>query len=209
MKQLRRFFSLKKFKRLPGFRGFLVLALGACLAVVFLELSGRPISFPFSFSSSSSVPSSAKLEAGFSPKGRSLSIVLNGIKKAQTSILVAAYSFTSRPISTALLEAHKRGVSVRVIADAKSNTSQYSAVTFLANQGVQVRVNDRYAIFHHKFMVFDGRHVQTGSFNYSAAAVDRNAENVLLLWNVPEMAEIYSREWQRLWNESREVKPNY
>jgi phosphatidylserine/phosphatidylglycerophosphate/cardiolipin synthase-like enzyme len=134
-------------------------------------------------------------------------MILNGIRSAEKSIIVAAYSFTSRPISAALLEAHKRGVNVRVIADAKSNTSrnQHSAVMSLASQGIPVRVNDRYAILHHKFMVFDGRHVQTGSFNYSAAAVDRNAENVLILWNLPEMAEIYTREWQRLWNESKEV----
>jgi len=82
-------------------------------------------------------------------------------------------------------------------------------VTFLANNGVPVRVNDRYAIFHHKFMIFDEQHVQTGSFNYSAAAVDRNTENVLLLRNVPEIAELYVREWQRLWNESIDVRPNY
>ena len=131
------------------------------------------------------------------------------IGRAEESILVAAYSFTSRPISTALLEAHRRGVDVQVVADAGSNTSQHSAVPFLADNGVPIRVNRRYSIFHHKFMVFDERHVQTGSFNYSAAAVNRNAENVLLLWDIPEIARIYTREWQRLWNESQEVKPNY
>jgi len=96
-----------------------------------------------------------------------------------------------------------------VIADAGANTSQYTAVTFLANNGVPVRVSRRYAIFHHKFMVFDNRHVQTGSFNYSAAAVNRNTENVLLLLNVPEIAGLYAAEWQRLWDESETVRPNY
>ena len=179
------------------------LALLACLLGVYLTQqrgSGIP---PVSSSST------ATFEVGFSPKGKSLNIILDGIKKAEDSILVAAYSFTSRPISTALLEAHKRGVAVQVVADAKSNSGQYSAVTFLANQGVPVRVNDRYAIFHHKFMVIDSRHVETGSFNYSAAAVDRNAENVLMLSNVPEVAQVYSREWLRLWNEAKEVKPSY
>ena len=179
----------------------LVLTLASCLIAGYTVLSKD--------TGVSSVPDSAAFEVGFSPKGKSLNIILDGIKNAEESILVAAYSFTSKPISTALLEAHKRGVAVRVVADAKSNTSQYSAVTFLANQGVPVRVNDRYAIFHHKFMVFDGRHVETGSFNYSAAAVDRNAENVLLLMNVPEIAGRYAQEWQRLWNEGKEVKPNY
>ena len=47
-----------------------------------------------------------KFEIGFSPKGASLDIILKGIQQSQKSILVAAYSFTSKPISTALLEAH-------------------------------------------------------------------------------------------------------
>ena len=156
-----------------------------------------------------SSPSQVAFEIGFSPKGKSLDIILDGIDKAKKSIIVAAYTFTSKPISEALLKAHKRGVDVKVVADAKSNSGQYSAVTFLANQGVPVRVNSRYTIFHHKFMVFDGLHVETGSFNYSAAAAEKNAENVLLLLNVPEIAERYSREWQRLWNESKEVPPKY
>jgi phosphatidylserine/phosphatidylglycerophosphate/cardiolipin synthase-like enzyme len=78
-----------------------------------------------------------------------------------------------------LLDAHKRGVEVQVVADKKGNSSQYTAVTFLSNQDVPMRLNGRYAIHHHKFMVIDGKHVETGSFNYSAAAADKNAENAL------------------------------
>jgi phosphatidylserine/phosphatidylglycerophosphate/cardiolipin synthase-like enzyme len=100
-------------------------------------------------------------------------------------------------------------VNVQVVADEKSNAGRYSVVTFLANQGVPVRVNVNYAIFHHKFVVIDERHVETGSFNFSAAAANKNAENVLLLRNVPEIAEQYSQEWQRLWDEGTEVKPRY
>ncbi len=151
----------------------------------------------------------AKFEIGFSPNGSSLDIILKGIQQSQKSILVAAYSFTSKPISTALLEAHKRGVSVQVIADKKSNTGRYSAVTFLANQGVPVRVNGNYQIFHHKFMVIDGLHVETGSFNYSAAAVSKNAENVLMIWNTKEIAEIYTQQWNILWEESEQITQNY
>ena len=148
-------------------------------------------------------------EIGFSPKGESLQIVLKGISEAKESILVAAYSFTSKPISEALLDAHKRGVRVAVVADHKGNSGRYTAVNFLANHGVPVRLNGRYAILHHKFMVIDGSAVQLGSFNYSAAAVDKNAENVLLLKDVPGIASQYAEEWNRLWGEGVEVKPNY
>jgi len=155
------------------------------------------------------LPAKATYEIGFSPHGASLDIILQAINSAEKSILVAAYSFTSKPISAALVAAHKRGVAVRVVADAKANSGQYSAVTYLANQHVPVRVNRNYAIFHHKFMVIDGRNLETGSFNYSAAAVNKNTENVLLLRGVPKIAGTYAREWEKLWKESEEVKPRY
>lgn len=148
-------------------------------------------------------------ELGFSPNGESLQIVLNGIADAQETILVAAYSFTSRPIAEALLDAHKRGVQVAVVADKKGNSTRYTAVNFLANHGVAVRLNGQYAIMHHKFMVIDKVSVQLGSFNYSAAATDRNAENVFLLKNVPDVAAHYAAEWARLWNESIGVVSHY
>ena len=148
-------------------------------------------------------------ELGFSPKGESLQIVLAGIAEAKNSVLVAAYSFTSGPISEALLAAHKRGVKVAVVADQKGNSGRYTAVNFLANHGVPVRLNGNYAIMHHKFMVIDGISVQLGSLNYSAAAVDKNAENVLLLKNVDCIASRYADEWNRLWNEGIDVKKNY
>ena len=152
----------------------------------------------------------ARVAVGFSPEGGAEEIILAGIEQAQESIRVAAFSFTSRSISRALVDARKRGVDVRVIADKERNSGDsYTAVNFLANQGVPVRMNGNYAIFHHKFMIIDSRHVQTGSFNYSAAAARRNAENVLLLWDVPQVAELYEREWQRLWAESMEVKARY
>lgn len=148
------------------------------------------------------IPSGAQFDIGFSPKMNALETVLKGIEGAKQQILVASYSFTSKPIAVALLNAQKRGVRVFVVADRKENTKQYSAAQFLANQGVQVKLNGNYPIHHHKFMVIDGQHVELGSFNYSAAAADKNAENVLLLWNVKPIADTYSHEWKRLWDES-------
>ncbi|WP_261173334.1 phospholipase D family nuclease [Chromobacterium amazonense] len=162
---------------------------------------------PFSFAAP--LPASADYEVGFSPKGGSLALVLQGIDGAKSSILVAAYSFTSKPIAESLLNTHKRGVKVQVVADEKSNGKGYSAAQFLANQGVPVRLNGNYAIFHHKFMVIDGQHLETGSFNYSAAAANKNAENVLMLRNVKPLADKYAAEWARLWDEATPLPKAY
>jgi phosphatidylserine/phosphatidylglycerophosphate/cardiolipin synthase-like enzyme len=100
-------------------------------------------------------------------------------------------------------------VKVQVVADEKANRKKYTAVTFLANEGIPVRLNGNYAIHHNKFMIIDRTTVETGSFNYSAAAANRNAENVLVLWNVKPIAEKYLVEWLRLWEEGTAVGKKY
>lgn len=153
-------------------------------------------------SAAQALPAGTSFEAGFSPSQGALDVVLKGIRTARTQILVAAYSFTSKPVATALVDAQRRGVKVFVVADQAENSKGYSATTFLANAGVPVRLNGKYSILHHKFMVIDGEHVQLGSFNYSSAAVSKNAENVLLLWHAQPIADVYSVEWKRLWDEA-------
>ncbi|EGY29577.1 hypothetical protein Rin_00004470 [Candidatus Regiella insecticola 5.15] len=56
---------------------------------------------------------------------------------------------------------------MRVVANKKSNGGKYTAATYLANHRVPVRLNDKYAIMHNKFMVVDSHSVETGSFNYT------------------------------------------
>jgi phosphatidylserine/phosphatidylglycerophosphate/cardiolipin synthase-like enzyme len=58
-------------------------------------------------------------------------------------------------------------------------------------------------------MVIDGDAVETGSFNYSAGAADRNAENVIWLSGVPDVAAQYRQEFSRLWQESEPLPPRY
>jgi phosphatidylserine/phosphatidylglycerophosphate/cardiolipin synthase-like enzyme len=155
------------------------------------------------------LPPGAAVDVGFSPNAGALEVVLKGIDSSRSSILVAAYSFTSKPVALALLAAQKRGVKVAVVADEKDNSKSYSATRFLANQGVPVRLNGNYATLHSKFMVIDGQNVQLGSFNYSAAAASKNEENAMLLWNVKQLASVYGAEWQKLWNEGTDLRPAY
>lgn len=150
----------------------------------------------------------AHVITGFSPGGTAQQVVIQAIASAQVSLDVAAYSFTSKPVATALLAAQARGVRVRVVADRKAN-SKYTAVTYLANQGMPVRLNDRYAAMHHKFMIIDGRSVQAGSFNYSASAHTGNAENVLWLQDMPAVAADFSRAFAHLWSEGEPVLRRY
>jgi len=150
---------------------------------------------------------SCPVEVAFSPNDGATELVVRTIDSAKTSVRVAAYSFTSKPIAQALLAAHRRGVDVRVVVDKSNVTARYTAATFLANMGVPVRVDFRYRIMHDKFTVIDGVALETGSFNYTQAAAS-NAENVIILHD-PAVAQRYGQEWDRLWGESEQMKARY
>lgn len=128
-------------------------------------------------------------------------MVLRTIDGARTSLHMAAYTFTSRPVADALLKAQKRGVDVRVVVDRINAREPHSEMEFLLERGIAVRTDDQYSIMHNKFIVVDGSTVEEGSFNYISAAANRNAENALVLHDVA-IAGKYDREWQRLWAES-------
>ncbi|ALX97495.1 endonuclease (plasmid) [Serratia fonticola] len=147
------------------------------------------------------IASKAQITTGFSPGGSAVTNVLRAINSARETIDVAAYSFTSKEVAMALNDASLRGIKVRVVADAKDNGGRYSAVTWLQHKGIPVRLNDRYAIQHNKFLVVDGVTTQTGSFNYTSSAVKRNAENTIVIRNEPTTAGAYQQEFNRLWQE--------
>jgi phosphatidylserine/phosphatidylglycerophosphate/cardiolipin synthase-like enzyme len=110
---------------------------------------------------------------------------------AQTQVLMQAYAFTSAPIAKALVEAHKRGVKVLAVLDKSNEIDQYSAATFLNNAGIQPLIDDKHAIAHAKVMVIDSATIMTGSFNFTKAAEEKNAENLLVITDAPELVKAY------------------
>ena len=134
------------------------------------------------------------IETYFSPKGGVTDAVVEEICRAQQTIFVQAYSFTSRPIAEALLRAHQRGVVVHVILDRSQRTEKYSSADFLANSGIPVLIDARHAIAHNKIMILDGEVVITGSFNFTNQAERENAENLLIIRD-REIAARYLDNW--------------
>jgi phosphatidylserine/phosphatidylglycerophosphate/cardiolipin synthase-like enzyme len=131
----------------------------------------------------------------FSPKGGCTEAVVDALRDAKTSVLVQAYSFTSAPIAAALVDAHRRGVKVEVILDRSQRTEKYSSADFVVHAGIPTRIDDRHAIAHNKVMVIDGKTVLTGSFNFTKAAEEHNAENLLVIRD-PALAEKYAANWR-------------
>ncbi len=152
------------------------------------------------------VQATGTVEVAFSPNGGGAALIIRTIGEAKKIIQVQAYSFTNADIAKALLEAHKRGVNVRVVLDKSQETEKYTSATFLANAGVPVRIDDDFAIAHSKIMIIDGETVITGSFNFTKAAEERNAENVLVIRGNKELAKLYLQNWQWRWDASEAYK---
>jgi len=130
----------------------------------------------------------------FSPKGGCTEAIVAEIDQARTEILIQAYSFTSAPIAKALLNAHKRGVRVEAVLDKSQRTERYTSATFLSNAGIPTYIDDRHAIAHNKVIIIDGGIVITGSFNFTKAAEEKNAENLLIIRS-EELATLYRENW--------------
>jgi len=131
----------------------------------------------------------------FSPHGEATSAIRQALNNAKSTVLVQAYSFTSAPIADALVKAHKRGVKVQVILDKSQKTQKYSSADFLANSGIPTRIDAAHAIAHNKVMVIDNEVVITGSFNFTKAAEEKNAENLLVIHN-KQLAAQYIENWR-------------
>ena len=84
---------------------------------------------------------------------------------------------------------------VEVILDKSQRTEKYSSADFLANQGVPTLIDANHAISHNKVMVIDGEAVITASFNFTKAAQEKNAENVLIIRD-KALAAQYIQNWQ-------------
>jgi phosphatidylserine/phosphatidylglycerophosphate/cardiolipin synthase-like enzyme len=136
----------------------------------------------------------APVSVCFTPGGNCTDQIVKALGEAKHTILVQAYSFTSAPIAKALLDAHKRGVQVQVILDKSQRSEKYSSADFLANQGVPTMIDAEHAIAHNKIIIIDGETVISGSFNFTKAAQEKNAENLLIIHD-NALAAQYTKSW--------------
>ncbi len=139
----------------------------------------------------SETPAGPWIRPFFSPNGGGTEAIVSEIRRAKSEVLVQAYSFTSTPIAKALLGARKRGVKITVILDKSQRTARYSAADFLRNSGIATYIDGKHAIAHNKIMIIDRDCVITGSFNFTKAAEEKNAENILVICGNPGLTAKY------------------
>jgi phosphatidylserine/phosphatidylglycerophosphate/cardiolipin synthase-like enzyme len=133
--------------------------------------------------------------AAFSPRGGGQALIVSAIGAAHQSIRVQAYGFSNHAILAALADAKRRGVDVRVILDKSDVRGRERGAAYVAAAGIPVWIDYRPAIAHNKVIIIDGEDLITGSFNFTEAAQEKNAENVLYLQGVPALAKLYVEDW--------------
>jgi phosphatidylserine/phosphatidylglycerophosphate/cardiolipin synthase-like enzyme len=133
----------------------------------------------------------------FSPQGGCEGQVVHWIDRANETLHVLIYSFTNDVIGDAVVRAQQRGVEVKVVFE-ESQISNYSEYWKLQSIGALVRNDTNSGLMHHKTAVIDGYVILTGSFNWSAAAEERNNENMMILRS-EDLARVFEDAFQTIW----------
>jgi phosphatidylserine/phosphatidylglycerophosphate/cardiolipin synthase-like enzyme len=120
----------------------------------------------------------------------------------RNTIHAAIFNINDHRITDKLIEAHRSGVEVRLITDAKKLRPAATWQTEddrLLKAGVPLlglRLEGRGAM-HDKFALFNGRRLTTGSFNWELGSSKENHENMLLTAE-PQLLAAYAKRFERL-----------
>lgn len=149
-------------------------------------------------------PRAVSLTAGdvevlFSPQDSPIHTgVLPRLKGAQTSIDIAVFFLTDKFITEALIEAHQRGVVIRVILDATGASNGYTKHELLRAAGIPVKVESWGGKMHMKAAVIDNRTVIVGSMNWTSSGERVNDENTLII-DDPALATQFNSFFASIW----------
>jgi phosphatidylserine/phosphatidylglycerophosphate/cardiolipin synthase-like enzyme len=144
----------------------------------------------------------------FAPGEACLRHIVSRFQAARTSADVCVFTITDDRISRSIVDAHRRGVKLRIISDNEKAHDLGSDIHTFAEAGIAVKV-DAFSVpgpgapqlaghMHHKFAVFDGTRLINGSYNWTRGAADVNYEN-LIDTDDPPLVAAFAAEFERLW----------
>lgn len=126
--------------------------------------------------------------------------LVEAIDAARLSVDVAAYSLSLNSVRNALIRAHDRGATVRVVME--STNMDRSDPQRMIQAGIPIIGDNRDGLMHDKFMVIDKAEVWTGSMNFTdSGAYDDN--NNLMRIRSPKVAENYTKEFEEMFVDNK------
>ena len=137
-------------------------------------------------------------EAHFSPGDRCRRRITALLDQTRDTADICVFTITDDQITRAILGAHQRGVRVRIISDDEKSLDRGSDVLELDRAGIPVFLDRSEAHMHHKFAIFDGAFLVTGSYNWTRSAATSNEEN-LIVSNNRGLIRDFSEEFEKLW----------
>lgn len=141
----------------------------------------------------------AEIQVLFSPQDKAISEGVRPVlKRARKRIDIAVFFLTNKAITKDLIDAHRRGVEVRVILDATAAKNGYTKHELLREIGIPVKVEVWGGKMHMKSAAVDGRWVVAGSMNWTSAGEWDNDENTLII-DSPRLAAQYHRYFDGMW----------
>lgn len=144
-------------------------------------------------------PPVAPAAAFFSPGLACLQQIVHRFATARQVVDICVFTITDDRITRAILDAHRRGVALRIITDNDKAYDLGSDIARLQEVGVPVKIDQTPAHMHHKFAIFDRARLVNGSYNWTRSATEVNAENVIDTGD-PTLVAAFAAEFQRMWN---------
>ncbi len=125
--------------------------------------------------------------------------LVEAVDAARLSIDVAAYSITLNSVRNALLRAHDRGVTVRMVMESTNMDS--SDVQRLLEAGIPIVGDNQPGLMHNKFMVIDRSEVWLGSMNFTDSGTYEDNNNMIRIRST-KMAENYAKEFNEMFEDN-------
>ena len=126
--------------------------------------------------------------------------LVDAIDAARLSIDVAAYSISLNSVRNALIRAHDRGATVRVVME--STNMDRSDPQRMIEAGIPIIGDNRDGLMHDKLMVIDKSEVWMGSMNFTDSGAYDDNNNFMRL-NSTKIAEDYSKEFNEMFVENK------
>lgn len=124
--------------------------------------------------------------------------IVEAIDAARLSVDVAAYSLSLNSIRNALIRAHDRGATVRVVME--SSNMDRSDPQLMIEAGIPIVGDNRDGLMHDKFIIIDKSEVWIGSMNFTdGGAYDDN--NNLMRIHSTKVVEDYLTEFEEMFND--------
>ena len=137
------------------------------------------------------------IENYFCPEDNCEKHVLEELSKAQESVRVMAFSFTSDAIGEMLVSLSER-IDVSVLMENRQ-LNDYSEYNTLLSGGVPTRLRESDGLLHHKVFIIDESTVILGSYNPTKNGNERNDENIVIIHD-RELTWPFVEEFFRLWD---------